>query len=171
MKSLITLTLITTVSIFSSMTYAGAGANLYVCINLETTPTKPLTINVMPNTTSASCMYDTGSATSFSASTAGLSCGSIGYIEAKASSTKGDFCATSESKWSVGYSSPGTQYSGATQSEWHTSNTSSNSIDLENFASHTVICTTKALCNGTSVDWNHGTQGPLYIIFQPQATN
>ncbi|NJM32499.1 MAG: hypothetical protein HC848_06100 [Limnobacter sp.] len=168
MKKIALSALMTLGSLFSAAAYAGAGANVNVCVNLVTKPAVPLVVNAAPGS-GASCMYDTGNSVTFTASNAGVTCGSVGYVEAKASSTKGDFCATSESKWPVGYSITGTSFSGSTQSVWHTSTTSNNSIDLENYASNTVVCNSAALCSGNSTTWNHGTQGPLYIIFQPQA--
>lgn len=150
-----------------SLAHAGAGANVNACINLPVKPSTPLQVTVAAGGSGTHCMNDTGTGTSFTVSSAGVTCGSVGYVEAKASSTKGDTCATDSSNWPLSYTIANTAYSGATQSAWSGAG-SRNNINLNNPSNYTVVCGTSALCNSTSASWDHGTQGPLYIIFQPQ---
>jgi len=155
-------------AIFAGSAYAGAGATVNACISLPTKPMQPMTVSVKAGGAGTHCMNDNGNNTSFTVSSAGVTCASVGYVEAKASSTKGDTCATDSSNWPLSYTIANTAFSGATQSGWSGAGTR-NSINLENPSKDTVVCGSSSLCNTTSWNWDHGTQGPLYIIFQPQA--
>lgn len=148
--------------------HAGAGATVNACINLPTKPIQPLTVVVTPGGAGTHCMNNTGSGTSFKVTDAGVTCASVGYVEAKASSTKGDTCATDSSNWPLSYSIQNTSFSGATQSQWSGAGTR-NSISLQSASKNTNVCGSSVVCNATSWDWDHGTQGPLFIIFQPQS--
>lgn len=147
---------------------AGAGANVNACIYLPTAPIAPLKANVTTGGSGTHCMNDKGNNTTITVTQAGLTCSAVGYVEAKASSTKGDTCATDTSTWPVAYNISGTAYSGATQSDWSGAGTR-NSITLQNPSRGTSVCNSQNLCSGTSATWDHGTQGPVYVIFQPQA--
>jgi hypothetical protein len=68
----------------------------------------------------------------------------------------------------VAYTIGGTAYSGSTQSDWSGAGTR-NSITLQNQSGGTAVCNSQNLCSGTSATWDHGTQGPVYVIFQPQS--
>ena len=147
---------------------AGAGANVYACIYLPTAPIKPLVASVTAGGSGTHCMNESGNNTTINVTQAGLNCSSVGYVEAKASSTKGDTCATDTSTGPLGYSSTGTSYSGSTQSQWSGAGTT-NSVNLNNPSPGTSVCNSQNLCAGQSATWNKGTQGPLYFIFQPQS--
>lgn len=153
----------------SQLAHAGAGAQVNACVYFATKPATTLTVSVTPNGSGTHCMNDTGSSTTFQVNTAGVTCGSVGYVEAKASSTKGDLCATDKSRWPLSYSIAGTAFSGQTQTQWNTG-TQNNSMDLNDQPAGTNVCGGKALCPSTSWTWNAGSQGPLYIIFQPGFT-
>jgi len=154
-------------ALFAGPASAGAGANVNACINLPTKPAQPMYVQVTAGGAGTHCMNDAGKNTSFQVSSAGVTCATVGYVEAKASSTKGDTCATDSSNWPLSYKINNTAFSGTTQSGWSGAGTR-NSINLENPSKDTVVCGSDSLCNATSWNWNHGTQGPLYIIFQPQ---
>ena len=148
--------------------FAGAGANVTACIYMPTTPAKSFSASVSAGGSGTHCMNDSGNNTTISVTQAGLNCSGVGYVEAKASSTKGDTCATDSSTWPISYAGngAGASYTGSTQSTWSGAGTR-NSIDLNNPSSGTVVCNAQALCNSQNATWNHGTQGPIYIIFQP----
>lgn len=154
-------------TLFAASAYAGAGANVNACVSLPTKPAQAMTVSVTAGGAGTHCMNDKGNSTSFTVNSAGVTCAAVGYVEAKASSTKGDTCATESSNWPLSYSIVNTAFSGATQSGWSGAGTR-NSIDLENQSKDTVVCGSSSLCNATSWNWDHGSQGPLYIIFQPQ---
>lgn len=154
-------------ALFAGPAHAGAGANVNACINLPTKPATPMQVSVKAGGSGTHCMNDSGNNASFTVTSAGVTCASVGYVEAKASSTKGDTCATDSSNWPLSYTISGSAFSGTTQSGWSGAGTR-NSINLENPSKDTVVCGSDSLCNSTSWNWNHGTQGPLYIIFQPQ---
>lgn len=151
--------------------FAGAGANVQVCLNLQTPPAAPYTASVTPgNSSNSQCMNDYGNATTIKVSAAGLNCASVGYIEAKASSSKGDTCATSSAHWPVAYSTPsgsGGGDSGSARLNISTGIIRSNSASLSNQQASTYICYSKGLCNATSINWPHGSVGNLYVIFTP----
>jgi hypothetical protein len=168
-KGFLLAALLSVVALSAGMAHAGAGANVNACVYFATKPATALTVNVTPGGSGTHCMNDTGKATTITVTSAGVTCSSVGYVEAKASSTKGDLCATDKSKWPLSYSIPGTAYSGGTQSQWNTG-TQNNSMDLDNQPAGTNVCGQGALCPSTSWTWNAGSQGPLYIIFQPGYT-
>ncbi len=152
-------TLFFVIVFFTSFAYAGKGANTYGCVNLSVKPQSPVSFTFTP--VSTNCMNDTGSAVTFSASTAGVTCGSIGYVEAKGSG----WCAFESSTWNLSYAAPGTSWSGSTQSTWATGS----GITLSSFSPKTSVNTSPSAGTATSVDWNN--QGPIYIIFTPGATS
>jgi hypothetical protein len=152
-----------------SLVFAGAGANVNACIFLPTKPITPLSVNFTAGGSIDHCMNNTGNNVSFTASQAGVTCGSVGYVEGKSSSSGGDTCATDDSIWVLSYSVASTSYSGSTQSTWSHPFLGDNHINLQQYSKGTVVCANANLCTSTSQVWDSGTQGPLYIIFQPQA--
>jgi hypothetical protein len=168
MNTIKSILILATATLFAGSAYAGAGANVNACINLPTKPAKPMTVSVTAGGAGTHCMNDSGNNASFTVSSAGVTCTAVGYVEAKASSTKGDLCATDSSNWPLAYSIINTSFSGGTQSGW-SGGGSRNSIDLQSQSKGTVVCGSDSVCNSTSWNWDHGTQGPLYIIFQPQS--
>ncbi|MCS4510459.1 hypothetical protein [Xylophilus ampelinus] len=155
-----------TATLTAGMAHAGAGANVNACVYLTSKPSVPMTVNVTPGGSGTHCMHEKGHSATLTVSNAGVTCVSVGYVEAKASSSGGDLCATDKSKWPLSYAITGTAFSGSTQTQWHTG-TRNNSIDLHSPSPGTNVCGQSSLCTSTSWTWNAGTQGPLYIIFQP----
>lgn len=154
------------------LAFAGAGANVSVCLNLAEQPRQSYIVTVTPgNSGNSQCMYDYGNATTINVTQAGLNCGSVGYIEAKSSSSKGDLCATEASYWQIAYSTPsgggGGGASGSATVNVTTSNTGSNGASLANQQTSTNMCASQGTCSGTSVSWPHGNVGSLYVIFVP----
>jgi len=139
--------------------YAGKGANTNACVNLSVKPQSPLTFNFYP--VSTNCMNDDGHNASLTVSTSGVSCVSIGYVEAKGSGT----CAFRSSTWNLSYTTTGSSWSGATQSTWATGS----GITLSDYTAQTSVNTSPAASGATSTDWND--QGPIYIVFTPGATS
>ncbi len=147
-------------SLGPGVAHAGKGANVYGCVYLKVKPPSSVTINFTPVATN--CMQDDakGNPQTMQASEAGLTCVLIGYIEAKGSG----WCAFQDSTWSLGYSSPNNSWSGSTQSTFKTGS----GITLSNYSAGTSVSTTKAAGTATGTDWND--QGPIYIVFTPDAT-
>jgi hypothetical protein len=137
--------------------HAGKGANTNACVYLAVTPSAPVTVNFSPVNTN--CMNNTGNSNSLTASATGVTCVSIGYVEAQGSGS----CAFESSTWNLSYNAPGTAWSGSTQSKWATGS----GITLSNYSPKTSVNTSPAVSTATSVDWNY--QGPIYIIFTPGA--
>lgn len=151
--------------------HAGAGANIQACIYLPVAPIAPLQVSFTAGGSIDHCMNNTGKNGSLTASAAGVTCTSVGYVEGKSSSSGGDTCATETSVWLLSYKVANTAYTGSTQSTWSHPLFQSNHMTLRDFSSGTVVCGNSDLCKSTSQEWPSGTQGPLYIIFQPQATS
>lgn len=151
-----------------SMAHAGAGAQVYACIHLPDEPSSPLTVKVKVGDSGTQCMNAVGENTTLIVSTAGVTCSSVGYVEAKPCSKKSDLNATDTSTWSLSYSIQNTAYSGSTQTSWHSSGIV-NFIKLSDASEGTIVCGAQALCDSTSYQWKAGTLGPLYIILQPLA--
>jgi hypothetical protein len=151
--------------------FAGAGANVQVCLNLQNQPVMPYTATVTPgNSSNSQCMNKYGNKALITVSSVGLNCASVGYIEAKASSSNGDTCGTSSSYWPVAYSTPsgaGGGASGSAQLNIVTGIFSSNSASLSNQQASTQMCAAGALCSSTSVSWPHGHVVQLFVIFTP----
>jgi hypothetical protein len=155
--------------LFSPPAYAGAGANVNACIYLPTKPVNQLQFNISAGGSGTHCMNHDGNDPQITVNSPGLTCGSVGYVEGKSSSTGGDTCATDTSYWVLGYSASGTPYSGSTNSTWSHPIFGDNHIELVDYTKGTSVCTTSNLCSATKQQWDSGTQGPLYIIFQPAA--
>lgn len=168
-KSLLSASVFGVAALSAGMAHAGAGANVNACVYFPTKPATALVVNVTPGGSGTHCMHDTGNAATINVTSAGITCAPVGYVESKASSTKGDLCATDKSNWPLSYTITGTSYSGGTQTQWH-SGTQNNSIDLISQPAGTNVCGLGALCPSTTWTWNAGSQGPLYIIFQPGYT-
>lgn len=152
-----------------STAYAGAGANMNACVYLAVSPATPITFNFTAGGSADHCMNDTGNNASVTASNAGVTCVSVGYVEEKGSSTGGDVCATDISTWVLSYSAEDSSYSGSVQAHMSHPLFSSNHISIDNQSPDTYICSTANACNSTKLTWDSGTQGPLYFIFEPGA--
>lgn len=168
-KKLLLVSMFSVVTLSTGIAHAGAGANVNACVYFATKPATALTVTVTPGGSGTHCMHETGKATTISVINAGVTCSSVGYVESKASSTKGDLCATDDSKWPLSYSISNTAYSGGTQTKW-SSGTQNNTMYLDSQSAGTNVCGQGSLCTATSWTWNAGSQGPLYIIFQPGYT-
>ncbi len=155
--------------IASSVAFAGAGANINACVYLAVAPAEPITFKFKAGGSVDHCMNATGEDSSITVSKAGVSCISVGYVEAKASSTGGDICETDTSTWILSYSSSSGGYSGSTQAHMSHPFLSSNHISLSDSSPKTFVCGSSNLCDSTKQIWDAGTIGPLYIIFQPGA--
>jgi hypothetical protein len=157
--------------ILSTSAKAGAGANINACVYLATDPATPIKFTFKAGGSADHCMNAPGQDVAFSVSKAGVTCGSVGYVEEKGSSSGGDICATDTSTWVLSYSTDQGGYSGSVQAHMSHPLFHSNHISIDNESKGTYICSTANLCNSTSLEWDSGTQGPLYMIFQPGASN
>jgi hypothetical protein len=154
-----------------SLALAGPGADVNACVYFAVAPNPPVTVNFTAGGGLDHCIISAGQNTHFTASRAGITCGPVGYIEAKESSSGGDTCATADRTWSLAYSIPGTSYSGSTLSSWTHKALGSNHMSLVDASPGTNVCGEQAQCTTTTVEWSGGTQGPLFIIFSPLANS
>ncbi len=161
--------LLAALALHPALVFAGAGANMYACVYLPVAPISPLSVSFTAGGSVDHCMNNTGNNNSITASTAGVTCASVGYVEGKSSSSGGDTCATDTSIWLLSYNIASTAYSGSTQSTWSHPFLGDNHINLQASSTGTSVCSNSNLCTSTSQEWDSGTQGPLYIIFQPMA--
>jgi hypothetical protein len=166
--------LVALTAMIPTVAHAGPGAIINGCIYLPTAPTSALTVNF--TVTANHCMNSSGQNQSMTipayASGAGVTCVSIGYVEAQASTTLGNTCGSDDSYWTLSYSIANSGFSGSAETEWPKNflGIGHNSLSLQNQSPNTQICSTSSLCgSATSITWDSGSQGPLYIIFQPKS--
>ena len=146
---------------------ADAGADVNACVYLPTAPIQPLTVNFTAGGASDHCMNHTGNNVSFVASAAGITCGSVGFVQEKNGDNHGKTCFGSKSNWVLSYVIANTAYSGATNAHFN--------YDFSHYhvylsaAKWSEVCANATLCGSTSQKWDSGTKGPLYMIFKPMA--
>lgn len=153
--------------------FAGAGANITACIYMPAKPTTAWKASFIAGGNGTHCMSSNGSNATVQVQNQGLNCGSVGYVEEKGSSSGGDTCSTDTSHWVLSYTSTDTNgaqlaYTGSTSVEMERDMTH-NHAGISNQTTGTQICTSQALCTSTGQDWDHGSQGPLFIVYQPLA--
>ncbi|KAI3325199.1 hypothetical protein HD806DRAFT_469088 [Xylariaceae sp. AK1471] len=149
---------------------AGPGAEVYACINLGIRPSTNFTVTFNPISGGNKCMNSVGNAVTIDIYQSGLSCGEIGYVEGKASSSGGDLCATDESIWNLAYNTnkiPNAK-SGSVRSRWRKLwGSETNEISFKAYTTGAQVCGSEALCSATDFYWSTDTKGPAYFIFQP----
>ncbi|HEX3553888.1 MAG TPA: hypothetical protein VIA62_11735 [Thermoanaerobaculia bacterium] len=157
------------VAMIPAVAHAGPGAVIYGCVYVPTAQSSALTVNF--TTLGNHCMNSIGSNASMSVSAAGVTCVSVGYVEAQASTTWGNTCGSDDSLWTLSYNVPNTGFSGSALTDWPKNflGIGHNSLSLQNQSPNTMICGSQSLCTSTSITWDAGSSGPLYIIFQPQS--
>lgn len=103
----------------------------------------------------------------------GLTCGYIGYVEAKASSTWPDLCATDESIWNIGYQTKGltSNKSGSVKSRWRKMwGSQTNEISFYEHVPGSMVCGSESMCYSEKFHWDTGSTGPAYVSC-PQVVN
>ncbi|EFQ89727.1 hypothetical protein PTT_13911 [Pyrenophora teres f. teres 0-1] len=149
---------IAALSLAHSAIAARAGANVYGCVEFGQQQFEPLVVTFTPGSPSDQNIDPAGYANSTLVSDSGVTCAHLGYVH-EASSFQ-------DSIWSLGYKVGA--YSGFTSSTW-TATWWNNKIVLSGESPETVVCGTQHKCKGTTLLWDQGTQGPIYIIFTPGA--
>lgn len=166
--------LLALVVMFPAVAHAGAGARVLACIYLAVAPIATETVTFTAGGSDTHCMNDTGNNTTFSLTAAGVTCGSVGYVESKSSSSGGDTCATDQSIWSLSYSISAangpTGSTGSVKTEWWHPDLGDNHIAFLTQSTGTVVCGAQNLCTSTELEWDGGTTGPIYIIFNPASS-
>jgi hypothetical protein len=151
--------------------FTSTGANVYACVNLQVMPSKFFTVHFSPVDSGNKCMNPIGSNVDVTVNSSGLTCGSVGYVESKTSSTSGDFCATADHLWHISYNTSGlvAEKSGSMRSQWYRSLISDDKIELEACPTGAKLCGSRNLCDSTSVRWATGT-GEAYVSYPPCGT-
>ncbi|KAI0412557.1 hypothetical protein F5X98DRAFT_391817 [Xylaria grammica] len=150
---------------------AGPGAQVYACVSLRTPETHNFTVTFNPINGANKCMNAVGQPTTIDVYQIGVSCGEIGYVEGKASSSGGDLCATDESDWNLDYHTTGadSEKTGSIRAAWRKEwGANTNAINFRSWTPGAVACSSEALCTATDFYWSTGTSGPVYFMFQPQ---
>jgi hypothetical protein len=138
--------------------WAGKSANVNACVNLLVKPQSTITFSFSPVATN--CMNHSGNSADMEVSKAGVSCTSIGYVEAKGSGG----CAFESSRWNLSYSVSDHSWSGSAHTKWATGT----GIVLESYPPKTSVNTSPTVSSATKMNWSG--DGPIYIIFTPGAT-
>jgi hypothetical protein len=118
---------------------------MHACIYLPAPPSKNYTVNFKAGAGSDTCMYNRGQDASILVNRKGVICTSVGYVEAKTSSSHGDTCATDQSHWGLSWQTADKTDSGATNSRWYASHW----IVLQGQSPNTYVCGSEALCTET----------------------
>ncbi len=158
-NSFITLTLLLVIAI-PWVAVAGPGANMNACIHYPVRPIKPLVVEFKRGNWQS--MNESGQDSSMNVSEAGLTCTSVGYVEAAR------FLNPQASRWEIGYTIIDSPKSGSTNTNWKGVLPMANKLELLSASPGTALCLSAHLCNVQYQEWASGTQGPLYIIFQPE---
>ncbi|KAH7025101.1 uncharacterized protein B0I36DRAFT_366996 [Microdochium trichocladiopsis] len=158
--SIKTIILTTAFAALSGLAQAGPGAIIYACINLPTPPSQNFTVNFKAGAGTDRCLNNNGTDASVVVSRQGITCASVGYVEAKTSSW-GDWCASASRFWSLSWETEDQTRSGSTNTEWFRRK----DIELVGYTPGTYICGRPASCTQRTITWDN--QGPLYIIFNP----
>lgn len=152
------------VLMFSQVTYAGAGAHVYACVNVAVVSTP---FEVKFTRSGFHCMYETGNDKSIEVKEVGITCADIGYVEAKASSSDGDVCATDLSHWHLNYVVPGTNHGGSADLNLKHPALDHNYGSFHSRNENAYMCSAPVPCRTTEQQWDSGTVGDLYIVFDP----
>ncbi|KAI0141724.1 hypothetical protein GGR57DRAFT_519979 [Xylariaceae sp. FL1272] len=157
---------------------AGPGAVVYACLNLQVKPSTNFTalFEVNPNSGANKCMSSVGHSVIVDVSESGATCGEVGYVEAKASSSGGDLCASDESIWNVLYYTKDlpSSKSGSVRSRWYKltwSNANEITFKENEYIAGAMVCPTEALCSSTIFHWRSGSTGPAYLVSLVVATS
>ncbi|RMZ72852.1 hypothetical protein GMOD_00009904 [Pyrenophora seminiperda CCB06] len=136
-----------------------SGANVYGCVYFgREHAADPVNATFTPGSASDQNINPAGHSAWTMVSQSGLTCADIGYVHEDSS--------FQDSIWSLGYEVGA--FSGFTSSVW-TATWWNNKIQLKGESPETVVCGTKHKCKSTTLLWDEGTTGPIYIIFSPEA--
>ena len=113
-------------------------------------------------------MRSIGSAVDVTVASSGLTCGYIGNVESKTSSTGGDFCGTSQHYWHISYKISD-ERSGTMKSNWYRSWVSDDEISLESYPPGSKLCGSEHMCETIHVGWESGV-GNAYVSYAPCGT-
>jgi hypothetical protein len=146
-------------------TFAGPGANMNVCVYKTIRLVEPLKLKVERLPSMEMSVAGLREA-SIDVKNKGFTCVSMGYVEAIRGFNP------YASRWPVGYTLTKAkngehEASGSTNTDWAGHFPVNNQITLLDSSPETSICASANDCKNTSIEWEAGTQGPLYIIFRP----
>jgi hypothetical protein len=82
---------------------ANVNACVNACVNLSSKTKETFTVKFDPRNGQNQCMYTVGSPQTITITGAGTKCAYLGKVEAKASSSDGDLCATDPSIYNIAY--------------------------------------------------------------------
>ena len=161
--------------LYASTAFAGAGATIYGCLYVDTKPYSPVKITMKVGTNNHCVSKNAnhaGKSYNLSIKSAGVSCVKIGYIEQKASSSGGDVCATDKSHWHLSYNadSDSFSWSGAADLRLNHPLFGSNHAEFNSKTSGTQLCNSASKCGTDKQQWDSGSVGNLYIVFDPSSS-
>ncbi|WP_152986741.1 hypothetical protein [Pseudovibrio sp. POLY-S9] len=162
MRVLVCMLAFVAVTLMSSTAFAGAGAVVFACVKYTNEPSEKTTFNFQAGGSGDYCMRETGRNNFVEVERKGISCVSVGYVEADDRLFSG--CSTGESNWSLSYFSDDMTKTGSTSSDWSLK-FGLNTMKLEGQVPNTHVCPSAADCDSDEVTWPFGKTGPLYIQF------
>lgn len=174
MKSFIAIALLAIGVSLPQAAWAGPGANLLGCIDVDK-PEYLGKVAIFEPSPSFEEMSRTGHAGRVPLDGMGLRCAEVGYVEAIRGGNLWS------SKWTLGYrlvkieKGPDgkdveheTRFSDSVTTEWAFAGfLGGNKMWIVSNSPGTSICGLKVRCTDTKVTWADGTQGPFHILFRP----
>ncbi|KAL2852059.1 hypothetical protein BJY01DRAFT_244675 [Aspergillus pseudoustus] len=152
------------ISLLISRATAGAGAEVYGCVNYPNEPQEPFTVHFIAGGTSDHCLNQKGHDATVQVTKAGMTCVSVGQVERKASTDWGDTCATDYSKWTLSYEALGTSKSGSTLLNIQRSGSWNSYGNIFDYSPDTRLCGSKVACSTTELYWEYWGWGPIYLL-------
>lgn len=139
-----------------------AGAVINACLLMDFNPSEGFTVKFSGGSDHDQCMNTKARYSTVEAFSDGLTCGHLGYIESKASSSGGDLCATDRSLWSLSYKRGSTNGS-VTASLGSGLFSETNWMELVEYEDGMNLCTTQDGCGEVRQTWPTGTSPGLYV--------
>lgn len=126
-------------------------------------PDEPFKVKFKAGGTEDSCMTRRGEDVEKVVEKAGLTCASVGWVEADESLSLLCGCFCKGSRWGISYTTDeGVTYSAATGVQWKTG-PSNTEVILRGQSTGTHICPSEAKCSRESFEWNNDTKAHVYV--------
>lgn len=162
MKFSIEMVMLVGLGLIRSAAAAKGKVEVQGCIWQATKPDKPYTVRFTGGSSSDACMKRKGNSPTMTVSEVGITCTSLGDVEAD----DDGWCYWQQSRWGMSYTVDGKPYSGSTLSRVTTGPVHSD-IELNNQSPGTNVCASKAQCSSSFQEWRNSGNEPIYIVFKP----
>jgi hypothetical protein len=133
-------------------------ATIYACVDYHVKPAKPFEVSFTAGGSGYDqCMKRTGTSTTATVKSKGLTCASLGEVE----SDNEGWCYWKKSYWAASYSANGIV--GSMGSRWQDETEENSWITLQDSSPHTNVCMSKAHCGYTKLRWDYERKPDVYV--------